>query len=79
MGALNLGDCALGPFWALDASLVGVGRTLPFQVRWFFPCIYNGLMCDIAKIMRCVPNDAVGVRARAHLRHVGEERALDGS
>lgn len=37
VGALNLGDCALGPFWALDASLVGAGRTLPFKFAGFSP------------------------------------------
>lgn len=59
----NLRDCALGPFRALNAPSAQVGRTSPFQVRSFFSCTYNGLTCCAAKPLRCVPNDAVGVRA----------------
>lgn len=68
----------MDPFRALNAPLAQVERTSPFQVRSFFSCIYNGLTCGTAKTLRCVPNDAVGVRAKTHGRHVGWDARVNG-
>ena len=67
-----------GPFWALNAPPAQVERTSPIQVRSFFPRIYNGLTFGTAKTLRCVPNDAVGVRAKTHGRHVGWDARVNG-
>lgn len=42
----------------------------PFKFIGFFPLIYNDITFGTAKTLRCVPNDAVGVVAPTHGRHV---------
>ena len=67
-----------GLFRALNAPPAQVERTSPIQVRWLLPRIYNGLTCGTAKTLRCVPNDAVEVRAKTHGRHVRWDARVNG-